>query len=170
LDLERVGRAHVLGADFCHPMLVGAQQKSALKGCAARLIEADALNLPIAEQSLDAISIAFGFRNLADYPGGLEEFRRVLKPGGVLAILEFSHPPALLVRTAYGLYSRAILPFIGGLVSGSREAYSYLPRSIEKFPGADELLQMMEHAGFGEARYELLSCGIAALHTGQKSA
>jgi demethylmenaquinone methyltransferase / 2-methoxy-6-polyprenyl-1,4-benzoquinol methylase len=170
LDLERVGRAHVLGADFCHPMLVGAQQKSALKGCAARLIEADALNLPIAEQSLDAISIAFGFRNLADYPGGLEEFRRVLKPGGVLAILEFSHPPALLVRTAYGLYSRAILPFIGGLVSGSREAYSYLPRSIEKFPGADELLQMMEHAGFGEARYELLSGGIAALHTGQKSA
>ncbi len=169
LDLESAGRARVLGADFCHPMLVSAKRKSALKGYGSELVEADALNLPLAEESLDGIAIAFGFRNLTDYAGGLEEFRRVLRPRGVLAILEFSHPPALLVRTAYGLYSRAILPLIGGLVSGSREAYTYLPRSIEKFPRADELRQMMEGAGFEQASYELLSGGIAALHTGEKS-
>jgi demethylmenaquinone methyltransferase/2-methoxy-6-polyprenyl-1,4-benzoquinol methylase len=169
LDLERVGRARVLGADFCHPMLVTAQKKATLKGYPAEIFEADALHLPLSESSLDAISIAFGFRNLTGYAEGLEEFRRVLKPRGVLAILEFSHPRALLVRTAYGLYSRTILPLVGGVVSGSRQAYSYLPASIEKFLRADELRQMMEHAGFEYARCALLSGGIAALHTGQKS-
>jgi demethylmenaquinone methyltransferase/2-methoxy-6-polyprenyl-1,4-benzoquinol methylase len=169
LDLEKVGRARVLGADFCHPMLVSAQEKAASRGCPAHLFEADALNLPLAEGSLDAISIAFGFRNLTGYAEGLEEFCRVLKPRGLLAILEFSHPPALLVRTVYGLYSRAILPLVGGMISGSREAYSYLPQSIEKFPRADELGQMMERAGFEQTRYELLSGGIAALHTAEKS-
>ncbi len=168
LDFERVGRARVLGADFCHPMLLSARQKSASRGFASELFEADALRLPLADASLDAISIAFGFRNLTDYRGGLAEFHRVLKPRGVLAILEFSHPPALLVRTAYGFYSRAILPLVGGMVSGSREAYSYLPKSIENFPRAGELRQMMATAGFGQARYELLSAGIAALHTGEK--
>lgn len=169
LDFERVGRGQVLGADFCHPMLVGAKKKSISKGKGAELFEADALCLPLAESSLDAISIAFGFRNLADYARGLDELHRVLKPGGVLAILEFSHPPTLLVRTAYGLYSRAILPLVGGIVSGSREAYSYLPESIAKFPRAGELVQMMEDAGFEKTRYELLSGGIAALHAGQKA-
>jgi demethylmenaquinone methyltransferase/2-methoxy-6-polyprenyl-1,4-benzoquinol methylase len=169
LDFERVGRAQMLGADFCHPMLVAAKRKSTSAEKAAELFEADALSLPLAESSLDAISIAFGFRNLADYGRGLDELHRVLKPGGVLAILEFSHPPALLVRTAYGFYSRAILPLVGGIVSGSREAYSYLPESIAKFPRPGELVQMMERAGFKQAGYELLSGGIAALHTGQKS-
>ncbi len=168
LDLESAGRARVLGADFCHPMLVSAKEKSARKGYAAQLFEADALSLPLIGNSLDAISIAFGFRNLTDYAAGLEEFRRVLKPGGVLAILEFSHPQALFVRTAYTFYSRTILPLVGGMISGSREAYSYLPSSIEKFPGGDELRQMIEHAGFEQARCELLSGGIAALHTGEK--
>jgi demethylmenaquinone methyltransferase/2-methoxy-6-polyprenyl-1,4-benzoquinol methylase len=169
LDFERVGRARVLGADFCHPMLVAAKKKSISKGKAAELFEADALSLPLAEFSLDAISIAFGFRNLADYARGLDELHRVLKPGGVLAILEFSHPPTLLVRTAYGFYSRAILPLVGGIVSGSREAYSYLPESIAKFPRAGELVQMMERTGFEQTRYDLLSGGIAALHTGERA-
>jgi demethylmenaquinone methyltransferase/2-methoxy-6-polyprenyl-1,4-benzoquinol methylase len=168
LDFERVGRAQVLGADFCHPMLVGARKKAISKGKAAELIEADALSLPLADSSQDAVSIAFGFRNLADYARGLDELYRVLKPGGLLAILEFSHPPTLLVRTTYGFYSRAILPLIGGIVSGSREAYSYLPGSIAKFPRAGELAQMMGRARFEQTRYELLSGGIAALHLGEK--
>jgi demethylmenaquinone methyltransferase/2-methoxy-6-polyprenyl-1,4-benzoquinol methylase len=91
-----------------------------------------------------------------------------LKPGGVLAILEFSHPASAWLRGAYGFYSRVVLPAIGGLVSGSRDAYTYLPESIRKFPSAAELKRMMEAAGFTATNYQLLTGGIAALHTGRK--
>jgi demethylmenaquinone methyltransferase / 2-methoxy-6-polyprenyl-1,4-benzoquinol methylase len=169
LDLQRVSTAYIMGADFCHPMLVSAQKKAARENHAASLLEADALALPISDSSLDAISIAFGFRNLTNYASGFQELHRVLKPGGMLALLEFSHPPGKVISGVYGFYSRAILPFIGSLVSGSREAYSYLPESIEKFPRAPELLAMMDTAGFRQSRCELLSGGIAALHTGVRN-
>jgi demethylmenaquinone methyltransferase / 2-methoxy-6-polyprenyl-1,4-benzoquinol methylase len=169
LDLQSAAAARVMGADFCHPMLVAARDKARRKGFQAPLIEADALHLPFGPAALDGISIAFGFRNLANYEAGLREFHRVLKPGGVLAILEFSHPPGLIVRTAYGLYSRILLPLVGQLISGSREAYTYLPDSISKFPGPGELRALLTAAGFEESRYQLLTRGIAALHTGRKS-
>ena len=168
LDLQTVSAAPIMGADFCHPMLVSAQAKAAHAGFRAPLVEADALQLPFRDAVLDGISISFGFRNLANYDAGLRELHRVLKPGGVLAILEFSHPPNVLMKTAYGFYSRLLLPIIGGLISGSREAYAYLPDSIRKFPKADELLRMMDAAGFEETRSELLTGGIAALHVGEK--
>ena len=168
LDLQEVASAPVLGADFCHPMLVSAQRKTALKGFHAPLFEADALALPLAAQSLDAIAISFGFRNLANYENGLQELHRVLKPGGILAVLEFSHPPGRFMKTAYGFYSRLLLPAIGSVISGSREAYSYLPDSIRKFPSATELANMMQAAGFTDTRFELLTGGIAALHSGVK--
>ncbi len=168
LDMQSISKARILGADFCHPMLVLAQRKATRTGYVSRLFDADALELPIADNSLDAISIAFGFRNLSDYSGGLREFQRVLKPGGTLAILEFSHPRGFFMRTAYGFYSRAILPIVGRVVSGSGEAYSYLPESIKKFPQAEELRHMMDQAGFGATQFTLLSRGIAALHTGTK--
>jgi demethylmenaquinone methyltransferase/2-methoxy-6-polyprenyl-1,4-benzoquinol methylase len=164
LDLQQTTAARIMGADFCHPMLVSAQTKSAARGLRAPLLEADALELPLADSSLDAIAIAFGFRNLANYTAGLHELRRVLKPGGLLAILEFSHPKGAFIRTGYGLYSRALLPAAGWLVSGSWRAYSYLPGSIRKFPSADHLIGMMTAVGFEHARYELLTGGIAALH------
>ncbi|MGA8028629.1 MAG: bifunctional demethylmenaquinone methyltransferase/2-methoxy-6-polyprenyl-1,4-benzoquinol methylase UbiE [Bryobacteraceae bacterium] len=164
LNLQRVAKGTLYGADFCHPMLVAAREKGA-----RALFEADALTLPIASNALDAITVAFGFRNLADYAAGLVELHRVLKPGGVLAILEFSHPRGLLMRAAYGFYSRALLPAVGTLISGSREAYAYLPNSIRKFPQAEELRQWMNTSGFPETRYELLTGGIAALHLGTKS-
>jgi demethylmenaquinone methyltransferase/2-methoxy-6-polyprenyl-1,4-benzoquinol methylase len=170
LDLQSITPTRVMGADFSHPMLVSAQKKAARKGFRAPLFEADALELPVAAQSLDAISIAFGFRNLANYKRGLRELNRVLKPGGSLAILEFSHPPATLVKAAYGLYSRLLLPVIGTLISGSPKAYTYLPESIRKFPDADELADLMQQAGFVENRFQLLTGGIAALHIGKKSA
>lgn len=169
LDLQSIAASPVMGADFCHPMLVSAQRKALRKGLNASLFEADALRLPLAGATLDAISIAFGFRNLANYRAGLQELGRVLKPGGILAILEFSQPPGRLMRTVYGMYSRAILPAIGSLISGSREAYAYLPASIHNFPRPDELSEMMKAAGFGGARYQLLTGGIAALHIGRKS-
>ncbi|MCU1291248.1 MAG: demethylmenaquinone methyltransferase [Bryobacterales bacterium] len=170
LDLQSAANARIFGADFCHPMLITAQGKARGRHFTAPLVEADALQLPLADASLDAISIAFGFRNLTNYRGGLQELARVLKPGGVLAILEFSHPPGFFMRTAYGFYSRFILPAIGSLVSGSREAYAYLPESIRKFPRAEELKAMISAAGFSQSSYELLTGGVAALHIGRKSA
>jgi demethylmenaquinone methyltransferase / 2-methoxy-6-polyprenyl-1,4-benzoquinol methylase len=169
LDLQEIAAAPVIGIDFCHPMLVTARRKAAARKLEPPLIEADALGLPLADDSLDAISIAFGFRNFANYGAGLQELHRVLKPDGVIAILEFSHPEALIVKSAYGFYSRFLLPNIGALLSGCREAYAYLPDSIRKFPRAPELCSMMEQAGFRDNDFQLLTGGIAALHLGYKS-
>jgi len=168
LALEAGGAATVLGSDFCHPMLAAARQKVERRGARSRLFEADALRLPLADATLDLVTIAFGFRNLANYRDGLEELRRVLRPGGLAAILEFSTPPNVLLARAYGFYSRAILPALGGLISGSKEAYSYLPESVRKFPGAGDLADQMRGAGFGNVRFERMTAGIVALHLGER--
>lgn len=160
--LSKARGSAVMGSDFCHPMLTSAARKLP----PAPLLEADALRLPIADESLDLITVAFGFRNFANYQAGLTELIRVLKPGGTLAILEFSTPPNPLMRVAYQLYSRRVLPWIGGLVSGSRDAYEYLPESVRKFPGAEELAAMMEQSGYRTVRYERLTFGIVAIHLG----
>ena len=153
--------ALVFGSDFCHPMLVAARGKGA-----ADLFEADALRLPLRDVSLDLVTVAFGFRNLANYEEGLAEMRRVLRPGGMAAILEFSEPPNATFAALYHFYSRRILPLIGGALSGSREAYTYLPESVRKFPPAEELAEEMRRAGFAEVRYERFTGGIVALHLG----
>lgn len=168
LALAKASASPVIGADFCHPMLVAAREKAARKGCRAHLLEADALRLPLRDAALDAISIAFGFRNLANYSAGLAEFSRVLKPGGVLAILEFSQPQGLVMKTAYGVYSRVIMPAVGSFISGRRDAYAYLPDSIRKFPSPVQLVAMMQSSGFTKVTYELLTGGIAALHIGYR--
>lgn len=151
-----------LGADFCHPMLVRARAKGA-----PRVIEADALRLPLADGAVDVVTAAFGFRNLANYPAGLAEMRRVLRPGGVAAILEFSQPPSRVFGALYGFYSRRVLPWIGGALSGAREAYVYLPESVSRFPGPEELAALMREAGFAHVRYERMTGGIVVLHMGE---
>jgi demethylmenaquinone methyltransferase / 2-methoxy-6-polyprenyl-1,4-benzoquinol methylase len=167
LAFKQTSAARLLGADFCHPMLTEAARKGRRQGFRALLIEADALHLPVADGSFDAIAISFGFRNLANYNDGLRELGRVLKPGGTLAILEFSHPTNWLMRLAYGFYSKFFLPLVGSLLSGSREAYTYLPESIRRFPRAEQLRQMMQASGFEQTEFQLLTGGIAALHIGQ---
>jgi len=161
--LEKRGQASTFGSDFCHPMLVQAQRK-----VASPLFEADALALPLADACFDLITIAFGFRNLANYRRGLEELLRVLKPGGTVAILEFSQPTNRAFGSLYGFFSTRILPSIGALVSGSREAYSYLPESIRKFPGADQLASDMRTAGFERVEFDRMTGGAVALHLGSK--
>src|ERR1044071_842222 len=128
----------VFGSDFCHPMLVAARDKIARRHARAQVFESDALRLPIRDASLDLISVAFGFRNLANYESGLREMRRVLRPGGMAPILEFSQPRNAWFGAVYRFYSRRILPVIGGALTGSRDAYTYLPESIGKFPTADQ--------------------------------
>lgn len=168
LALAARGRATVYGSDFCHPMLVAARRKAARRRSRTALFEADALELPVAGAAFDLVTIAFGFRNLANYRQGLRELARVLRPGGVAAILEFSTPPNPVLARLYDLYSRAILPTLGGWISGSKEAYSYLPESVRKFPSAAELAGQMRAAGFSNVRFHRMTAGIVALHLGER--
>jgi SAM-dependent methyltransferase len=130
------------------------------------LFESDALRLPVRDASLDLITVAFGFRNLANYEDGLREMRRALRPGGMAAILEFSQPPNAVFGAVYGFYSRRVLPWIGGLLTGSRDAYRYLPESIRKFPAAPQLAEDMRRAGFSNVTYQRFTGGSVALHVG----
>lgn len=168
VELERKRQRPVIGADFCHPMLTSAASKLARNGMKSTLFEADGLVLPLADASLDAVTIAFGFRNFVNYQRGLLELGRVLKPGGIVAILEFSQPKNAMFARVYDWFSAVLLPRIGGLISGSRQAYSYLPESIRKFPSAEQLAQRMKDAGFTSVDYELMTLGAVALHIGTK--
>jgi demethylmenaquinone methyltransferase/2-methoxy-6-polyprenyl-1,4-benzoquinol methylase len=146
--------------DFSHEMIERGRTK--LTGKPVVFIEADALNMPLADASQDLVVSAFGFRNLADYAAGLREIRRVLKPGGSIGILDFSEPPGLL-GSAYRLYFRHVLPRIGGLISGSGSSYAYLPASVERFPAPDVFCGMMQDAGFTAATWQPYLFGVAGL-------
>lgn len=158
--------ARVVGTDFCRPMLEIAASKTAKR---IPLVEGDALQLPFREGSFDVVTIAFGLRNLASVEGGLAELRRVLKPSGWVAVLEFSRPTNAIMRPLFGLYFTKVLPLMGGLISGSHAAYSYLPASVQKFPDQNQLSLLMERSGFDQVSFENLTGGIAALHMGRKA-
>jgi len=167
--------AAIFGSDFAHPMLVRAAQKTrALEigeqspSGGIRLVEADALELPFADSSFDLITTAFGFRNLANYDAGLREFFRLLRPGGELGILECAEPRGALFGPLYRFYFRRIVPLVGGSISGSGAAYSYLPASVSKFPQPALLAEMMHAAGFTEVAYKSWTGGSIALHTGKR--
>ena len=158
--------ARVVASDFCRPMLTIAAEKIDRD---ITLVEGDALKLPFADGSFDAATIAFGLRNFASLDDGLAEVRRVLRDGGWLAVLEFSKPVNPVIRPAFGFYFSRLLPFMGGLISGSRGAYKYLPDSVRKFPDQEELAGLIRRAGFDQVRFENLTGGIAALHIGRKA-
>jgi demethylmenaquinone methyltransferase / 2-methoxy-6-polyprenyl-1,4-benzoquinol methylase len=168
LALQAHARPSVMGSDFCHPMLTAAHAKIRRSSLCSPLFESDALRLPLADASLDLVTVAFGFRNLADRDAGLAEMGRVLKPSGVAAILEFSQPAPTLFGKLYNIYSRRVLPVIGGALSGSRDAYSYLPDSIGKFPSPEQLAVSMRSAGFRTVEFIRMTGGIVALHVGTK--
>jgi demethylmenaquinone methyltransferase/2-methoxy-6-polyprenyl-1,4-benzoquinol methylase len=162
--------ARVIGTDFCRPMLEVASRKTERGATRIPYVEGDALRLPFADRSFDAVSIAFGLRNLSSVEGGLKELWRVLKPGGRCAVLEFSSPVVPGFRALFRLYFTRILPRIGGLVSGSRGAYEYLPDSVSRFPDQKRLAELMQGVGFAEVEYLNLTGGIAALHLGTRLA
>ena len=164
IELRRDAKANVIGTDFCRPMLSIAKDKSPNLS----FIEADAMDLSFADDAFDAVTIAFGLRNLSNVADGLRELCRILKPGGKLAVLEFSSPVVPGFRGAFSFYFSKVLPRIGGLVSGSRGAYEYLPDSVSKFPDQKTLAELMRNLGLREVEYENLTGGIAALHIGVK--
>lgn len=170
---RQAGKAspQILGADFSHAML----QRAAAKSAAAKTkqngapgwIEADVLNLPFPAEHFDLVTSAFGFRNLADYDAGLREIVRVLRPGGECGILDFGEPRGA-IGALYRVYFKQILPRIGTLISGVRGPYAYLPRSVERFPAPNEMIQRMKAAGFAEASWMPYTFGIAGLYRGRK--
>ena len=165
LQLFESTGARVVGTDFCRPMLNIAADKLPSE---ITLVEGDALSLPFSDGTFDVVTIAFGLRNLSDINSGLKELRRILKPQGRLAVLEFSRPSNVVLRTLFGIYFRRVLPLLGGLISGSLSAYTYLPSSVSKFPDQQQLAVLMEQAGLDQVSYENLTGGIAALHLGRR--
>lgn len=165
IELQTNANARVIGTDFCRPMLAVAQEKAA----EIPFVEGDAMQLSFADNSFEAVTIAFGLRNLSNFQNGLVELHRVLKPGGKLVVLEFSAPVLPGFRGAFKFYFSNILPQIGGLVSGERGAYEYLPDSVSKFPDQKALAEMMRETGFDDVSFENLTGGIAAIHVGNRN-
>lgn len=163
-------RAEIYGGDFVHGMLTRAREKAARRGSRARFLALDALRLPFAAESFDLVAMAFGFRNLANYRAGMQEFLRVLRPGGLLAILEFSEPRSRFYGKMYRSYFEKLLPTIGGAISGSRKAYGYLPASVARFPAPRELAAQLSETGFRKVSYECWMGGIVALHLAERDA
>lgn len=156
--------AQVVGADFCLPMLEVAREKHV-----PALVQADGLNLPFRDASFDALTVAFGLRNMASWDTALREMNRVLRPGGLLLVMDFSLPEFAPFRAVYRTYLHHGLPRIAALVTGNRDAYEYLGESIESFPRGTSMLTLIEKCGFGQAQRRLLLNGIASIYTATKS-
>jgi demethylmenaquinone methyltransferase / 2-methoxy-6-polyprenyl-1,4-benzoquinol methylase len=156
----------IVAADFAEPMLRAGRGKE--RSGHTHPVVADALRLPLRDASADGAIVAFGARNLADLDAGLREAHRVLRPGARFVILEFTTPRSRVVRALYHLYFRHVLPLVGGIISGHRSAYRYLPESVAHFPAEPELAAMMRGAGFSSVAFQSLTLGIAAIHTGQR--
>ena len=160
-------RGRVIGADFAEPMLRAGVTKA--RGRSLSPVAADALDLPLADQSMSGAIVAFGIRNVADLDAGLREVHRVLRAGSRFVILEFTTPPVALVRELYHLYFKHILPRVGAMVSGHPTAYRYLPESVARFPEAESLAIRMQDAGFSDVHWTRVTLGVAAIHSGTRA-
>jgi len=158
--------ARVVGADLSRAMLGLARRKLAAGAAPVALVNAPAEALPFKDASFDAVTIAFGIRNVPDFPAGLKEMLRVLRRGGRACILEFSTPPSKLWWRMYNFYFFNILPRIGGLITGREAAYRYLTDSVARFPDAGRFTTAMEEAGFAGVSYLSMNGGIVCVHTG----
>jgi demethylmenaquinone methyltransferase/2-methoxy-6-polyprenyl-1,4-benzoquinol methylase len=166
-SLAKGARARIIGADFSHPMLTRAKEKAVAFAdgrAPIPFLEADALRLPFGNKSFDLVTTAFGFRNLANYEEGLREIFRALKPGGTVAILEFTEPAPGIIGSTYRFYCQKVLPAIGGIISGDAAAYAYLPKSVARFFRPDELAALMKDVGYESTRYHLMMLQSVALH------
>ena len=162
---QRTTVSPILALDFSHTMLTLALRKFAGKNIVS--VEADALHLPLADNSFDLVTSAFGFRNLTSYPNGLAELHRVLRPGGEIAILEFNHPGGL-IGWLYSFYFHRILPTLGGIISRNPAAYSYLPHSVERFPRPTQMKALIAAAGFTNPTWTSYTLGTAGLYRATK--
>jgi demethylmenaquinone methyltransferase/2-methoxy-6-polyprenyl-1,4-benzoquinol methylase len=168
--LRRDGDLNAIGADFSLEMMQHGRASRKPGAERLRWLGADTLALPFPDETFDAVTSGFMLRNVIDVPRSLSEQRRVVKPGGRMVCLEISRPPRnlLLPRVAYYFYFHRIVPFVGGLVSGNRSAYAYLPQSADEFLSPDELADLMRQTGWREVRYRKMMMDTVAIHTGVK--
>jgi len=163
---RRVGPAgRVVGLDFSAPMLELAERKSVAQDAAVEWVQGNALDLPFPDSTFDAATVGFGVRNVADLGRAIAEMARVVRPGGAVAILEITTPQRPPLKWFYSIWFDRIVPLLGTL-AGDREAYTYLPSSVRRFPPAHDLAELMHSAGLREVRYVVLAGGIVAIHSG----
>jgi demethylmenaquinone methyltransferase/2-methoxy-6-polyprenyl-1,4-benzoquinol methylase len=160
----------ITGIDISQKMLEIGKIKIENKGLSGiiDLIYGDSENIPFSDNMFDVAMVAFGVRNFSDPIKGLTEMRRVILPGGIIIVLEFSKPTGFLFRSVYNFYFRNILPVFGKLVSKDKAAYTYLPESVMRFPDNNDFLEMLGTAGFSDTRQQKLTCGVASIYTGIK--
>jgi demethylmenaquinone methyltransferase/2-methoxy-6-polyprenyl-1,4-benzoquinol methylase len=162
--------SRVTGVDIAERMLALAAEKVMQKGLQGSITftEGDAEALPFPDEVFDAVTVAFGVRNFEDLEKGLFEMKRVMKPGGVMMILEFSHPGSFPSKQLYRLYSKYMIPLIGRLVSRNTQAYSYLPESVSAFPSGTDFMAILEKTGMKKVSQRVLTFGIATIYFGEK--
>jgi demethylmenaquinone methyltransferase/2-methoxy-6-polyprenyl-1,4-benzoquinol methylase len=165
---EELGAQRVTGADFTLPMLAVARRRRIAGGRRSAFVQADALALPFAAGAFDVLTVSYGLRNVADLPAALAEMRRVLAPGGRVAILDFGKPDNPIARALYGAYLRTAMPAMGWLFHGDAQTYLYIPDSLERFPAQRGVAKMMREAGFSNARYENRLLGTMGINLGEK--
>lgn len=160
----------ITGIDISGKMLDKGRAKISKRGLSDKisLIYGQSENIPFENERFDVAMVAFGVRNFSDPSRGLKEMNRVLRKGGLVMVLEFSKPGVFPLKQVYGFYFRRILPFIGRLFSGDREAYIYLPESVAKFPDREKFTELMRYAGFSDVSFKALTGGIASVYTGLK--
>lgn len=164
---KRVDRTQILGVDLSEEMLAVARRKIEKQGLEERIMleKGDAEDLSmVASESVDAVTVAFGVRNFENIERGLSELYRTLKPGGTLVVLEFSMPKNRFVRTIYSQYAHRLLPRIGGIISKDKQAYTYLPDSVEEFPSPERFSDMLRATGFSRVKSRSQSFGIAYIY------
>jgi demethylmenaquinone methyltransferase / 2-methoxy-6-polyprenyl-1,4-benzoquinol methylase len=168
--ISSLDQTAVTGIDLAVNMLAIAEKKVQNKGLNDQITfrQADAEKIPFPDDSFDAVTVAFGVRNFEDLEKGLSEMRRVLRPGGVMMILEFSHPASFPWKQAYGFYSRYVIPFVGRMVSKNKNAYSYLPESVAAFPSGNDFLDVLQRVGMRKTTQNTLTFGISTIYTGEK--
>lgn len=161
----------VVGVDISEKMLEIAAGKLAKNGVSDKveLLTGDAENLPFPDGVFDAALVGFGVRNFGDIRAGLKEISRVLNRHGKIVVLEFSHPSTFPFRQLYRFYSAAILPLVGKIVSGEKDAYSYLPESVKSFPAGDDFIRLMKESGFADCEGKPLTFGIVTIYSGKKA-
>jgi len=170
IAVARTGPEKITGIDISEKMLGVGRKKITGKSLnhIITLQQGDAENIPHPDNSFDAVTVAFGVRNFENLEKGLAEMRRVLRPGGLMLILEFSHPQHFPMKQLYRLYSRYGIPVFGRLISGNRKAYTYLPESVAAFPSGKTFLDILSKTGMVQASQEILSGGIASIYLARK--